>query len=60
MTENAEPGEMEIIVVCNGCKDDTADVARAFGDPVKVVETEIPSKIKALNLGDEAATCFPR
>ncbi|MEM7153610.1 MAG: glycosyltransferase [Myxococcota bacterium] len=60
MLEDYEPGEFEIIVVPNGCKDDTADKARAYGDPVKVVETPVGNKIGALNLGDEHASGYPR
>lgn len=54
------PGEIEVIVVCNGCTDDTESVARAFGEPVKVLATEDTSKSRALNLGDRAANGFPR
>lgn len=57
---DAKPGEFEIIVVCNGCKDQTAERARKFADRVQVIETEVPSKTNALNLGDAAATRFPR
>ena len=52
--------EIEILVVCNGCSDETANIARAFGEPVRVIEAEIPSKTHALNLGDAAARGFPR
>jgi glycosyltransferase involved in cell wall biosynthesis len=54
------PDEIEVIVVCNGCTDDTAAVATRVGGPVQVVETPIGSKPHALNLGDAAATVFPR
>lgn len=49
-----------MLVVCNGCSDDTAEVARKFGGPVRVIETEVPSKTHALNLGDASASGFPR
>lgn len=51
---------IEIIVACNGCRDNTAEIARRFGKPVRVVETQVASKIEALNLGDATATGFPR
>ena len=51
----ARPGEFEIIVVCNGCTDGTANAARAFGTMVRVIEIEVGSKIIALNLGNKAA-----
>lgn len=60
LVDEATPGELDVIVVCNGCKDSTADIARGFGPPVRVIETDVPSKVNALNLGDAAATSFPR
>jgi len=60
LTDGAAPGELEVIVACNGCTDDTAAAARACGEPVRGVETEQASKIAALNLGDRAARGFPR
>jgi glycosyltransferase involved in cell wall biosynthesis len=60
LLQTAEPGEFEIVVVCNGCTDKTAEQARAFGTAVRVIETPIPSKTAALNLGDHTACYFPR
>ncbi|ONH28992.1 hypothetical protein BL253_18000 [Pseudofrankia asymbiotica] len=50
----------DIVVVCNGCTDGTAEVAARFGPAVRVLETDIPSKINALRLGDAATDVFPR
>jgi GT2 family glycosyltransferase len=52
-------GTVEVIVVPNGCTDDTADRARAHRG-VKVVELNKGSKVAALNLGDAHATRWPR
>ncbi|MDQ3931881.1 MAG: glycosyltransferase [Actinomycetota bacterium] len=57
---DARPGELEIVVVCNGCSDRTAEAAGRFGPPVRVIETPVASKTAALNLGDEVASGFPR
>ncbi|WP_406180194.1 glycosyltransferase [Streptomyces sp. NBC_01006] len=50
----------DIVVVCNGCTDDTAAVAGARGPRVRVVEIPTPSKHTALRVGDEHAQGFPR
>jgi glycosyltransferase involved in cell wall biosynthesis len=60
VTTGALPDELDVIVVCNGCTDDTAAVARGFGTPVRVIETALGNKAHALNLGDKAALAFPR
>jgi glycosyltransferase involved in cell wall biosynthesis len=52
--------KLEIIVVCNGCTDNTAAVVATFGEKVRCIETSVPSKTNALNLGDQAAKGFPR
>lgn len=60
LTRDSRPDEVEIIVVCNGCSDNSAEIARAFGPPVRVLETSLPSKTNALNMGDAEAKGFPR
>jgi glycosyltransferase involved in cell wall biosynthesis len=57
--DDLEPGEAEVVVVANGCTDDTASRARAVPG-VRVVELPRPGKAEALNSGDAVATAFPR
>ncbi|MER7561399.1 glycosyltransferase [Streptomyces sp. NPDC097941] len=52
--------ETDIVVVCNGCTDDTARTAAARGPRVRVVEIPVPSKHAALRVGDDHARDFPR
>lgn len=55
----AASGRVEVIVVCNGCTDATAAIAREVPG-VRVLETESRGKPAALNTGDAAATLWPR
>lgn len=48
-----------VVVVANGCTDQTAEVAAQYSD-VRVVSTPVPNKHHALRLGDEHAVGFPR
>lgn len=53
----------QVIVIANGCQDDTAAIARAHAMPaqargwaLEVIETARPGKLHALNLGEAAAS----
>jgi hypothetical protein len=58
LLRDARPDELDVVVVCNGCSDRTAAIAREF--PVRVLELDRASKHHALNQGDAAARHFPR
>jgi glycosyltransferase involved in cell wall biosynthesis len=49
-----------VVVVCNGCADSTAEIARGVSDDVAVLETDVASKTAALNLGTELVASGPR
>lgn len=53
------PGDLEIVVVCNGCTDDTAAVARAVSG-VRVIEVPDPGKTNAVRVGGLACGAYPR
>lgn len=55
-----QPGELEIVVACNGCTDNTEAIAASVSPEIIVVSTTTASKWVALNLGDETASAFPR
>jgi glycosyltransferase involved in cell wall biosynthesis len=57
---DAHADELQVVVVANGCSDETARIAATFGQRVSVVSTPIASKSHALQLGDTHARGFPR
>jgi Glycosyl transferase family 2 len=56
----AHAGELNVIVVANGCSDDTAEVAANFGPSVRVLSIPVASKYEALVAADHATKDFPR
>ncbi len=53
-------GEFQVIVVCNGCIDNTAGVVKSISSKFQCIETKTASKALALNLGDSLAQNYPR
>lgn len=49
---DARPGELELVVACNGCTDGTAEVARRAAPDAVVLDLETPSKTAAMNEAD--------
>lgn len=60
LTSGPGRAELDIVVVCNGCTDGTAEAAGRFSPPVRVDEVAAASKASALRRGDELARDFPR
>jgi N-acetylglucosaminyldiphosphoundecaprenol N-acetyl-beta-D-mannosaminyltransferase len=60
LLSSAQPGEFEVVVVANGCTDNTADIAASFGSSVQVLSLPVASKAEALAVGNHAASVFPR
>ena len=60
LLEDARPGQLEIVVACNGCDDRTAAIAATFGADVTVVDIPDRSKQAALRAGNDRAGTFPR
>lgn len=55
-----EQENFEVIVICNGCVDNTAHVVSQISKKIVCIETSEASKTKALNIGDQIANYFPR
>lgn len=53
-------GDLDVVVVCNGCTDDTASSARAADPHARVFEIEEASKAAAVRVGNVAADLYPR
>lgn len=53
-----EPG-FEVIVVCNGCTDNTSLITKEISDKLICIETDVASKTYAINLGESVANYYP-
>ena len=60
LTSGLPPEGLDVVVVANGCTDDTAQIAGRYEPGVRVLSIPVPSKREALLAGDQAATGFPR
>lgn len=60
LREGRAPGDLDVVVVCNGCTDDTADRARRADPEVRVIEIAEPSKVAAVKVGNGVTDVFPR
>lgn len=60
ITAEAYGEEFEIVIGCNGCSDETAEVCRTYRYPTIVCETNEASKVAGLNLADQHAKFYPR
>lgn len=52
--------DLDVVVVCNGCTDTTAEAAREADPRARVIETARPSKAEAVRLGNASTDVFPR
>ncbi len=52
--------DLDVVVVCNGCTDGTAEVARQADPVARVIEIDRPSKSEAVRVGNASTHVFPR
>lgn len=57
---NSKFNSLQIIIVCNNCTDGTASIVKSFTPEVACIETDIASKVNAINEGEKIATSYPR
>lgn len=60
LIETSAKLDLQIVVVCNGCTDNTAEIVKSMSSQLNCIETDIASKTHALNLGEQQATSYPR
>lgn len=55
----ASAGELDVIVVCNGCTDATESIVASLGGAVTLLTTPVGSKSNAINMGIAVARARP-
>ncbi|NPD03684.1 glycosyltransferase [Nocardioides sp. zg-1308] len=60
LREGTSGAELDVVVVCNGCTDHTAEAARQADPQARVIEIQQPSKAEAVRVGNAATDVFPR
>lgn len=60
LREGTRDGDLDVVVVCNGCTDRTAEVARRADPLARVIEIPQPSKAEAVRVGNAVTDVFPR
>ena len=58
--QGVRDGDLEVVVVCNGCADTTAETVRAAFPSVRVLELDEASKATAVAAGNSVVSTFPR
>lgn len=58
LADGVAEGDLDVVVVANGCRDDTAAAAKREG--ATVLETPVAGKANAIRLGDAQCRVFPR
>ena len=59
LAPSAETADLDIIVVANGCTDNTAKVAKTFEPAVRVLSIPVASKREALAAGQSRGQDLP-
>src|SRR5262245_54217531 len=55
-----DPDEVEVVVACNGCTDDTVAQARDAGYAITVLDLPEPGKVGAIRAAERVVTALPR
>ena len=60
LREGTDRDDLDVVVVCNGCTDRTAEMAREADPRARVIEIQRASKAEAVRVGNALTDVFPR